>query len=140
MKAPRMFLGLLALVILSVSCATDPALVVVPQDLSQKQIMQKGQAFVANGDWSQAEAYFLAGKTRFPTDASYVLEADYNIALIAVRTKDHTRAKELLTAIQTQYQGADGAVLPPQFAILVDNLLKDIAPKLPATPQVAPQP
>jgi len=118
---------------LFVACAGVPK--VIPQDLSARELVQRGQEATDVYNYKAAIAYYEALNERFGSDPLYLTTAEYEIAFIAYKEKRYAAAKQGLESLLAQYSGPDGSTLPPRYAILAKKVLETIAEKLPAKNQ-----
>ena len=117
----------LALVVLTVSCITGP--IVVPEDLTTAELIQRGQEASDRNRYSVSLQYYEAVIERFPFDIESVIAAEYEIAFIHYKQKQFNEAKTELNGLLARYNVPDEELLPPQYKILSNIVLGKIEEK-----------
>ena len=100
------------------SCVLTPRN--IPEDLSAKELIQKGQAAFDKGNRKAASAYYAALLERYGDDPAYYVEAKYEIAHICIKKKDYKTAAPMLEEVLELYRGASFGMLPGSFNKLAD--------------------
>ena len=109
---------------LGVSCYTGP--IVVPEGLTQAELIQRGQEASDKNRYTQSLQYYSAIIERFPFDIDSICAAEYEIAFIHYKQKNYDLAKTELNDLLDRYNTPDGELLPPQFRILSGIVLSKI--------------
>ena len=117
--------GLLFIAALAFSCATKP--VVIPEDLSAAELIQRAQEASDRNRYNISMQYYQTIIDRFPTDMDSVCAAEYEIAFIHYKQKKYDIAKVEFTELLNRYNTPDEELLPPQFKILSQMIMKKIA-------------
>jgi len=120
-----LFLVLLA-AILTVSCASRRP-VVIPDDLTAMELIQRGQAASDKNRYRISLQYYQAVIERFPFDIDNICAAEYEIAFIHYKQKKYDIAKIEFNDLLERYNTPDEELLPPQFKILSQKILGRIA-------------
>jgi outer membrane protein assembly factor BamD (BamD/ComL family) len=106
------------------ACASGP--VVIPQDLSAAELIQRGQEASDRNRYSVSLMYYESILERFPGDLANVCAAEYEIAFIHYKQKKYPEAKDEFTDLLARYDSPDEELLPPQFKILSTKILSKI--------------
>ena len=117
--AAALFAGLL-----TASCANRP--VVVEEDLTPMELIQRGQEASDRNRFTAALQYYEALLTRFPYDIDSICAAEYEMAFIHYKQKDYDLARSGFNHLLTRYDTPDEELLPPQFKILSNIVLARI--------------
>ena len=123
MKSKK-FAPLLFTVILAASCANKP--VVIPEDLTPMELIQRGQEASDRSRYNTAIQYYETLISRFPFDTDSVCAAEYEIAFIHYKQKKYDIAKIEFTDLLERYNTPDEELLPPQFKILSQKIMGNI--------------
>ena len=91
-----------------VSCASASA---IPEDLSARQLIQRGQDSLEDGDYKMALRYLNAAVERYGSDASVYVEAKYEMGHIFLKQKKYSYAKGIFDELVDLYSN----VLPGQL-------------------------
>jgi len=109
---------------LAVSCASKP--VVIPDDLTVAEIIQRAQEASDRNKYSVSLQYYQAIIDRFPTDIDSICAAEYEIAFIHYKQKQYDAAKVEFNQLLGRYDTPDQELLPAQFKILSQKILAKI--------------
>jgi outer membrane protein assembly factor BamD (BamD/ComL family) len=110
------------------ACATTAP--VVPEGLTAREIIQKAQEATDKYDWSGAESYYLIALQRYSSDLQTVCACEYEIAFIHYKLGEYAVAKDGFTKLLGRYQGADAQLLPQQYKVLSEAILKKVTEAL----------
>ena len=91
-----------------VSCASASA---IPEDLSARQLIQRGQDSLEDGDYKRSLGYLNAAVERYGSDASVYVEAKYEMGHIYLKQKKYSYAKGIFDELVDLYSN----VLPGQL-------------------------
>jgi len=116
--------GLLFAAALAVSCAGGP--VVIPDDLSAAELIQRAQEASDRNRYNISLQYYQTIIERFPTDTDSICAAEYEIAFIHYKQKKYDIAKTEFTDLLDRYNTPDEELLPPQFKVLSQMIMKKI--------------
>ena len=119
----RYVAGFLLIAVLACSCAS---VVVIPEDLTAAELIQRGQEASDRNRYSIALQYYEAIVERFPYDTDSNCAAEYEIAFIRYKQKKYDIAKAEFNDLLARYNTPDEALLPPQFKILSQIVLDRI--------------
>ena len=120
----KIITGILFAALLAASCVSKP--VVIPDDLTPAELIQRGQEASDRNKFAHALQYYATVIERFPTDIDSVCAAEYEIAFIHYKEKKYDIAKIEFTDLLERYNTPDEALLPPQFKILSQKILSNI--------------
>ena len=123
MKA-RIIAGLTFLVLLAASCATGP--VEIPENMTPMELIQKAQEASDMNRYAVSLQYYQAIIDRFPYDIDSICAAEYEIAFIHYKQKKYDTARERFNGLLERYDIPDAELLPQQFRILANIVLKRI--------------
>lgn len=124
MSYRRIFLALVFLPLLFVSCASGP--VVIPGDITAEELIQRAQEASDRNRYAVSLQYYEAIRERFPFDLANVCAAEYEIAFIHYKQKKYAEAKDEFMDLLARYETPDGELLPGQFKILSAKILGKI--------------
>jgi outer membrane protein assembly factor BamD (BamD/ComL family) len=127
MKRLFQILPILAAALIVSACATGK--IVIPQNLSPAELIQRAQEASDRNKYSVALQYYEALRERNPTNTDMLCTAEYEIAFIHYKQKKYTLAKEELNALLERYEAPGGEYLPPQFKLLAKKVLERIEEK-----------
>jgi len=113
-----------SMAIMAVSCASRP--VVVPEDLTAMEIIQRAQEASDRNRYAVSLQYYETVIERFPYDTESAYAAEYEIAFIHYKQKKYDIAKTEFQVLLEQYNTPDEELLPPQFKILAQKMLARI--------------
>ena len=108
---------------LAASCAST---IVISEDLTAMELIQRGQEASDRGRYSTSLQYYNAVIERFPFDIDNICAAEYEIAFIHYKQKKYDIAKVEFSDLLERYNTPDEELLPPQFKILSQKLLDRI--------------
>ena len=112
-------LGLSALI----GCTTTKE---IPSDLTQAQLIQKGQNAFSAGDYKSAELYYKTVIQRFGNNTETYIEAKYELGHLYIKTKNYAKAQEAFDEIMEIYEYASYGDLPPAYKKLAQLGLDSI--------------
>ena len=107
--------------LLMLSCASRP--VVIPDDLTPMELIQRGQEASDRIRFSLALQHYEALIERFPNDIDFICAAEYEIAFIHYKRRDFDLARTKFNALLERYDSPDAELLPSQFRILSNIVL-----------------
>jgi len=119
----RILFALIVLVIFS-ACATTE--VIISEDLSPAELIQRAQEASDRNNYRVALQYYEALHDRYRHNIDLVITAEYEIAFIHYKQKRYQQSREGLTALLEYYNTPDEALLPQQFKVLANIVLKNI--------------
>ena len=114
----------LTISLLIAACATGP--IIVPENLTAPELIQRGQEASDRNRYSHSIQYYSAVLERFPFDIDYICAAEYEIAFIHYKQKNYDLAKTEFNKLLERYNVPDEELLPPQFKILSGIVLQKI--------------
>jgi tetratricopeptide (TPR) repeat protein len=117
-------LAALLTALMAVSCATRQ--VVISEDLSAMELIQRAQEASDRNRYSISLQYYETVIQRFPYDIDNIIAAEYEIAFIHYKQKKYDIAKAEFNALLERYNTPDEELLPPQFKILAQKVLARI--------------
>jgi outer membrane protein assembly factor BamD (BamD/ComL family) len=109
---------------LAVSCAGGP--VVIPDDITPAELIQRAQEASDRNKYLQSLQYYATIIERFPNDIDSICAAEYEIAFIHYKQKKYDIAKIEFNELLERYNTPEEELLPPQFKILSQKVLKRI--------------
>jgi TolA-binding protein len=109
------------------ACATGPA--DIPGDISPEELIQRAQEASDRNRFNLSLRYYQVIPERFPSNIDFICAAEYEIAFIHYKQKKYAQAREELQALLRRYEGPDGVLLPGQFRVLAEIVLKRIGEK-----------
>ena len=121
----RWLLTILFVMVLALSCASKRPLV-IPEDLTPMELIQRGQEASDRNRYSSALQYYDTLIERFPQDIDFICAAEYEIAFIHYKQKKYDSARLLFNNLLERYNTPDAELLPPQFKILSEKVLERI--------------
>lgn len=107
---------------LLISCKT---LKEIPEDKTPAQIIQMGQNAVSASDYKSAELCYQTAIERFGSDASFYVEAKYELAHTYLKQKKYDKAYEIYKEILGLYD-TYGSALPGAYKKLCNIGLSQI--------------
>ena len=107
-----------------VSCVTAP--IVVPEDVTPAELIQRGQEASEKNRYAHSLQYYSAIIERFPYDIDSICAAEYEIAFVYYKQKNYDAAKENFNTLLNRYNTPDEELLPPQYKILSGIVLAKI--------------
>jgi outer membrane protein assembly factor BamD (BamD/ComL family) len=105
------------------SCASSPE---IAENATVMEIVQKGQEATDRDRYRLAVYYYGTILERFPYDISAVCGAEYEIAFIHYKQKKYSTAKAEFQALLSRYEQEDSELLPQEYKILGNIVLKKI--------------
>ena len=112
----------LAIAFIASSCVTGP--IHIPEGLTAAELIQRGQEASDKNRFSASLQYYEAITERFPYDIDSVIAAEYEIAFIHYKQKKYDVARIEFNDLLERYNNPDEELLPPQFKILSQIVLK----------------
>ena len=109
------------------ACVTGK--LIIPDDLSPAELIQRAQEASDRNRYSHALQYYEALHERNPTNIDLICEAEYEIAFIHYKQKKYGQAREELNALLTRYDTPDDKFLPQHFKLLAKKVLERIDEK-----------
>ena len=109
------------------ACGSGP--VVISEDISAAELIQRAQEASDRSRYNQSLQYYEAILDHFPLDIDNICAAEYEIAFIHYKQKQYDQAREGLTTLLSRYDSPDGELLPPQYKKLSAIVLKNIGLK-----------
>jgi len=113
------------LAVLAVSCISSGP-VNIPDDLTAAELIQRGQEASDKNNYNVSIQYYEAILERYPHDIDNVIAAEYEIAFIHYKQKNYTQSKTELYQVLDHYNVPDQELLPAQFKVLSNIVLKKI--------------
>ena len=108
------------------SCKSLPE---IPNDLTQAQIIQKGQNAFSAGDYKVAEYYYQTSIQRYGNNTESYIESKYELGHLYLKTKDYDKAEEAFNEILELYEYAAVGDLPASYKKLANIGLGKIPKK-----------
>ena len=123
-KSAILFFTTLLAALAAASCTSKP--VVIPDDISAMELIQRGQEASDRNRFANALQYYEEVLVRFPMDIDNIIAAEYEIAFIHYKQKRYDTAKIGFNELLERYNTPDEELLPPQFKILSNIVLERI--------------
>ncbi len=117
-------IAFISLFLLFSGCKTAP--VVIPDEMTPAEFFQKAQEASNNGKYETALNYYNTFLERYPDDTQRDVEAEYEIAFIAYKQHNYTKARELFNEILKKYSTESSQVLPAWPKILSQKVLSEM--------------
>ena len=117
-----LFAGVLALS----ACKSLPE---IPNDLTQAQLIQKGQNAFSAGDYRLAEHYYQTSIQRYGNNTENYIESKYELGHLYIKTKDYDKAQEAFEEILELYEYAAVGDLPASYKKLAEIGMSKIPAK-----------
>jgi outer membrane protein assembly factor BamD (BamD/ComL family) len=111
--------------VLMMACASSPG--DISADLNAAELVQRAQEASDRNRYNVSLEYYETILDRFPGDMEYVCTAEYEIAFIHYKQKKYDIAKTEFNSLLARYDSPDEELLPPQFKILSQKILGNIA-------------
>jgi outer membrane protein assembly factor BamD (BamD/ComL family) len=108
------------------ACATRRQ---ITDDVSPEELVQYAQEAMDHNLYKQALAYYELILDRFPGNDYMTCTAEYEIAFIHYKQKKYEEARSEFEALLKRYDTPDEELLPAQFKILTNIVLKQIETK-----------
>lgn len=119
------FIGtMIALAAIAFSCNTNKP---IPDDLTAKELIQRGQEAFEKGRTKQSLSYFNAVVDRFGSEPALYVEARYEIGHLYMRNKDYEHAVPVLEELTALYANSPVGTFPAAY----DKLAKLELEKVP---------
>jgi outer membrane protein assembly factor BamD (BamD/ComL family) len=129
MRKHLFFLLAASIILVSLSsCKTVP--VVIPEDISAAELIQRAQEASDKSDWANAITYYDTARDRFGTDSTILITCEYETAFIHYKQEKYSVAAEEFNALIAKYESPAGASLPPSYLILARKVLPTVQEKL----------
>ncbi|MCL2244235.1 MAG: hypothetical protein FWC03_07180 [Treponema sp.] len=119
-------LAALIMVFLFSACATT---VIISENLSPAELIQRAQEASDRNRYSVAMQYYEALYQRNQTNLDLIITSEYEIAFIYYKQKKYDMAREKLGQVLEYYNTPDEELLPPHFKKLAQIVLKNIDEK-----------
>ena len=108
------------------SCRSLPE---IPTDLTQAQLIQKGQNAFSAGDYKLAEHYYQTSIQRYGNNTENYIESKYELGHLYIKTKDYDKAQEAFEEILELYEYAAIGDLPASYKKLAEIGMNKIPAK-----------
>jgi len=122
----RFLYGLIILLLFLSSCKTT---LVISDDLSPAELIQRGQEALDRNRYNVAIQYYRALHENYRGFIDLVITAEYHIANIHYKQGKYAQAREELNAILAYYNTPDEELLPQHFKKLSQIVLQSIEEK-----------
>jgi tetratricopeptide (TPR) repeat protein len=109
------------------ACGTSP--INISYDLSPAELIQRAQEASDRNSYNVAMQYYQALYDRNRNNIDLVITSEYEIAFIHYKQKKYQQSREELTALLEYYNSPDAELLPQQFKVLANIVLKRIEEK-----------
>lgn len=116
------FISPILVVLVLFSCASGP--IDIPQELTTAELIQRGQEASDRNRYDQALQYYEAILERYSYDIDSVCAAEYEIAFIHYKQKKYEQSREEFNTLLSRYDTPDAELLPQQFKILSEIVIK----------------
>ena len=126
MKKTFIISAFFAILFLFGACASKTE---IPNDLSQAQLIQKGQNAFGAGDYKTAEVYYKTSIQRYGNNTENYIESKYELGHLYLKTKDYDKAEEAFNEILELYEYASYGDLPAAYKKLANIGLSKIPKK-----------
>ena len=117
---------LLGAVLALLACKSLPE---IPYDMTQAQLIQKGQNAFSAGDYKVAEYYYQTSIQRYGNNTENYIESKYELGHLYLKTKDYDKAEEAFNEILELYDYAAAGDLPASYKKLANIGLGKIPKK-----------
>jgi len=101
----------------------------ISHDLSPAELIQRAQEASDHNHYNVSLQYYQALYERNRSNIDLVITAEYEIAFIHYKQKKYQQAREELTKLLEYYNSTDAELLPQQFKVLANIVLKSIEEK-----------
>jgi tetratricopeptide (TPR) repeat protein len=122
----RIFTAVFFILIFS-ACQTT--IVNISYDLSPAELIQRAQEASDRNRYGISLQYYQALYERNRSNIDLVITAEYEIAFIHYKQKNYQQSREELTKLLDYYNSTDAELLPQQFKVLANIVLKSIEEK-----------
>ncbi|MCX7023708.1 MAG: hypothetical protein NT080_03715 [Spirochaetes bacterium] len=114
-------------ILFAASCVSKP--VVVPENLSFEEIVQRAQEASDRYNYQAALGYYRVGLERFSSEPAKVVACTYEIGFIHYKQGEYALAADKFTTLFSLYDEF-GPSLPPRYLILARKVYPKIEAKL----------
>ncbi|MDR2900437.1 MAG: hypothetical protein LBV20_02805 [Treponema sp.] len=104
------------------ACTSGP--IVVPDDMSPSEIIQRAQEASDRNRFDDAKQYYEVLLDRFGSSIDMVCTAEYEIAFLNYKQKNFTEAQSGFEQLLARYEGPDAILLPQHFRILAEKVME----------------
>lgn len=102
--------------------------IVIPEDLTAAQLIQRGQDAAANDNYKEADLYYIATLDRYGSDLKCYVEARYELAHSFTKQERFDEAKTMYTEIINIFEQANAIYqVQPKYKKLAQIGLDTIA-------------
>jgi outer membrane protein assembly factor BamD (BamD/ComL family) len=108
------------------ACATRQ----ITNDVSPEELVQYAQEAMDHNRYKEALGYYELILERFPGNDYMTCTSEYEIAFIHYKQKKYEEAQSEFEALLKRYDTPDEELLPVQFKILANIVLKQIETKM----------
>ncbi|MDR2053542.1 MAG: tetratricopeptide repeat protein [Treponema sp.] len=108
------------------ACAARPQ---VKDNTTPEELVQYAQEAMDHNRYKKALEFYEIILERFPNDNYMTCTAEYEIAFIHYKQKKYEEARSEFEALLRRYDTPDEELLPAQFKILTNIVLKQIETK-----------
>ncbi len=98
--------------IIAAGCATNAP---IPEDLTDKQLIQNGQDNFENGKYKMSLRYYNAVLERYPDNIDSCIEAKYEIGHLFMKQGKHKKAKPIFQEIIDLYARSAPGTYPASY-------------------------
>lgn len=112
MKKSAFILTVLIFVFSLISCNSTKE---IPTDLTQAQLIQKGQDAYSFGDYDDAELYYKTAIQRYGNNTIDYIESKYELGHLYLKIKKYDQAAEAFNEILELYEYASYGDLPGSY-------------------------
>ena len=117
-------LSMTALIIFLLFSACKTADIVISEDLSPAELIQRAQEATDRNRYNVALQYYHALHERNRNNIDLIITAEYEIAFIHYKQKNYDQAREEFNTLLEYYNSPDAELLPQQFKILANIVLE----------------
>ncbi|MCL2208571.1 MAG: hypothetical protein FWC19_00750 [Treponema sp.] len=118
-----------ALVIILIFSACKTADVVISDDLSPAELVQRAQEATDRNRYNVALQYYKALHDRNRNNIDLIITAEYEIAFIHYKQKNYQQARSEFNSLLEYYNSPDAELLPQQFKVLANIVLQRMEEK-----------
>jgi len=101
----------------------------ISHDLSPAELIQRAQEASDHNHYNVSLQYYQALYERNRSNIDLVITSEYEIAFIHYKQKKYQQAREEFTKLLEYYNSTDAELLPQQFKVLANIVLKSIEEK-----------
>jgi tetratricopeptide (TPR) repeat protein len=109
--------------------ACQTTIVNISYDLSPAELIQRAQEASDHNRYNVSMQYYQALYERNRSNIDLVITAEYEIAFIHYKQKKYQQSREEFTKLLEYYNSVDAELLPQQFKVLANIVLKSIEEK-----------